>query len=74
MNGQPPQQPTPPGRKPLGGADLGLNLIISVLVAGGLGYAADRYFGTLPLWMLVGGALGFGAWLRTIWVVLNQKD
>lgn len=67
-------QPTPPtDTKALGGVDIGLNLIVSVLVSGGLGYAADRYFNTLPLWMLVGGFLGFLAWLRVVWTALQQK-
>lgn len=65
-------KPTPP-KTNLTGADLGLNLIVSVLLAGGLGYAADRYFGTLPVWMLVGGFAGFGSWLLTIWRVMNTK-
>lgn len=65
--------PTPPDTKALGGVDIGLNLIVSVLVAGGLGYAADRYFNTLPLWMLLGGFLGFLAWLRVVWTALNSK-
>jgi F0F1-type ATP synthase assembly protein I len=65
---------TPPtDKKPLGGVDLGLNLIVSVLVAGAIGYAADRYFNTLPLWMLLGGFLGFLAWLRTVWQAFNTK-
>lgn len=67
------EQPPPPGKAPLSGADLGLNLLVSILVTGGIGYAIDRYFETLPAGMLIGGFIGFCAWMRTIWQALNQK-
>lgn len=59
-------------RPELRGVDLGINLLVSVLVAGGLGYALDRWLGSLPWGMLAGGVLGFGAWLRQMWKVMQQ--
>lgn len=62
-----PSGENPPPKAGLGGADIGVNLLVSVLVAGALGYALDRWLGCKPWAMLGGGALGFGAWLRMVW-------
>jgi len=40
--------------------------IAGVVVAGGLGYLLDRRFGTLPLFSLLLGLLGFAAGIREI--------
>lgn len=53
------------------GIDLALNLVACVLVGGGAGYVLDRWLHTLPWLMLLGGALGFGAWLRVVWGVMK---
>ena len=58
---------TDEGKPPaFAGADVGINLVICVLVGGGLGYLLDRWLGWQPWAMLVGGVLGFGAWFRTL--------
>lgn len=60
-----------PPRAPLRGVDVGLNLMVSVLVAGGAGYALDAWLQTRPAAMLVGGLLGFVAWLWQVWKMMQ---
>lgn len=58
-------------RAALRGVDVGMHLMVSVMVCGALGYALDRWLGWAPWAMLVGGFLGFGAWLLSIWRMMN---
>ena len=60
-------------KPPLRGVDIGLNLLVSIVVTGGLGYAVDSWLGTAPAGMLTGGLLGFAAWLYTVWKLMKQK-
>lgn len=53
------------------GMDIGLNLLVSVMACGAAGYGLDRWLGWTPWAMLVGGFLGFGAWLVTVWRMMN---
>ncbi len=58
-------------RMKMGGADIGVHLIVCVLIGGGLGFALDRWLGGTfdyrgPWAMLAGGVLGFAAWFRTL--------
>jgi F0F1-type ATP synthase assembly protein I len=46
--------------------------IAGVIVAGGLGYLLDKRLGTLPLFSLLLGVLGFAAGMREI--VRRLKD
>jgi len=70
--------PRPPARNSDGegsalrGVDLGLSLVVSVLLVGGAGYALDRWQDWTPWGMLAGGALGFAAWLRMVWVAMRK--
>jgi hypothetical protein len=50
----------------MAGFDVGLRLLVSVLGLGALGFALDRYTGTLPLFMLLGGVAGFGGWMVSV--------
>lgn len=50
----------------MAGFDVGLRLLVSVLGLGALGFALDRYVGTLPLFMLLGGVAGFGEWMVSV--------
>jgi len=43
-----------------------VELVVSVLVGGFIGYALDWAFGTLPLCLLIFGGLGFAAGIKTI--------
>jgi F0F1-type ATP synthase assembly protein I len=52
--------------------DLGLRLGISVILGLGGGLALDNWLGTLPLFTLVGVALGIGAAMYTIWDVARN--
>lgn len=61
---------TPPPA--MGGADLGLNFIISILLCAGAGYGLDKWLGTLPLFMLIGCVLGFAAGLYVIWIKIKK--
>jgi F0F1-type ATP synthase assembly protein I len=45
---------------------LGLEFIAAVAVIGGIGWWADKRFGTLPWLTLVGAALGFAVGLWTV--------
>jgi ATP synthase protein I len=49
------------------GYTLGLNLVVSTLVGGGMGYGLDVLFGTLPLFLLLMMLFGFVAGMRSIW-------
>jgi F0F1-type ATP synthase assembly protein I len=60
-----------PEKRDFSGAEVGINLLVSVLVAGALGYGLDRWLGWAPWGMLGGGALGFAAWLRTVWRLMR---
>ena len=40
-----------------------LESVFSILIGVGLGYWADHSFGTSPLYLLIGLALGFGAFI-----------
>lgn len=37
--------------------------VFAILIAGGLGYLADRHFGTSPLLLLIGLGIGFAAFV-----------
>jgi ATP synthase protein I len=43
-----------------------VELVVSVVVGGCIGYALDWAFGTLPLFLLVMGGFGFAAGIKTI--------
>ena len=58
----------------MGGVDLGLSLVVSIVLVGGGGYLLDRWLGWTPWLMLGGGVLGFAAWLRMMWVALHNQN
>jgi F0F1-type ATP synthase assembly protein I len=37
--------------------------VFSILIAAGIGYWADRHFGTAPRYLLIGTAVGFGSFV-----------
>ena len=43
-----------------------VELVVSVVVGGFIGYGLDWAFGTLPLFLLLFGGLGFAAGIKTI--------
>jgi len=43
-----------------------IELVVSVVVGGCIGYALDWAFGTLPLFLLILGGFGFAAGIKTI--------
>lgn len=47
------------------------NLVACVVVGMLLGWAVDWAFGTRPWGLMVGLVLGFAAWLRELWSLLN---
>jgi F0F1-type ATP synthase assembly protein I len=62
-----------PSRVPWGIAfDLGVRLGISVILGLGLGILVDNWLNTIPLFTLVGTALGFAAAMYTIWDVARD--
>ena len=48
------------------GLDVGLRLVGAVLGLGALGFALDKWLGSLPWGMLGGIVLGFVAWLLSV--------
>jgi F0F1-type ATP synthase assembly protein I len=52
--------------------DLGLRLGISVILGLGGGLVVDNWLDTLPLFTLLGTALGIGAAMYTIWDVARD--
>ena len=44
---------------------VGVEFVVAVLLFGGLGWLADKWLGTRPWLMLVGGGIGFagGLWI-----------
>lgn len=59
-------------RPAMGGFDLGLNFMVSILLCGGVGYGVDRWLGSLPWGMLIGFVLGFCAGLYVIWKKIQK--
>lgn len=43
-----------------------VELVVSVVVGGCIGYALDWAFGTLPLFLLIMGGFGFAAGIKTM--------
>ena len=43
-----------------------VELVVSVVVGGCIGYALDWAFGTLPLFLIIMGGFGFAAGIKTI--------
>ncbi len=41
--------------------------VFAILIGCGLGYWADKYFGTSPSFLLTGLAVGFGAFVLRLW-------
>jgi F0F1-type ATP synthase assembly protein I len=41
----------------------GVEAVFAILIAAGIGYWADQHFGTLPLYLLIGMAIGFSAFV-----------
>ncbi len=57
-------------------AVVGIEFAVVVVAALLGGYWLDDKFGTSPLWLFVGLALGFGTGLRILWKVVkaNERD
>lgn len=60
------------GRASFSGADIGVHFIVCILVGCAFGYAFDRWLGWAPWGMLAGGFVGFAAWLRAVWKMLQR--
>lgn len=41
--------------------------VFAILIAGGFGYWADEHFETAPRFLLLGFAIGFGAFVLRLW-------
>ncbi len=41
--------------------------VFAILIAVGIGYLVDRYFETLPIFVLVGVVVGFSAFVLRLW-------
>lgn len=54
------------------GMDIGLNLLVSVIACGAAGYGLDKWLSSAPWAMLLGGFMGFGAWLVMVWRMMKN--
>jgi ATP synthase protein I len=52
--------------KRMQGVEVGLRLVVAVMLCGGIGFALDRWLGSLPWLMMLGGVLGFVAWIVSV--------
>lgn len=59
-------------KAPLRGVDVGVQFLTSLFVGGGLGYLLDWGMGWAPWGLLAGLFLGFAAWLRVLWKVIQR--
>lgn len=50
------------------GSIMGAELVVGILVWGGIGFLLDRWLGTSPWLLLIGTFVGFGGGLYLIWV------
>lgn len=55
------------------GLSLGITMLANVLVAMAMGYGLDTWLDTKPLFILLFIFLGFGAGMRSIWKLIQQK-
>jgi ATP synthase protein I len=55
-------------------ARIGVELAVTLLVGGFLGYLLDRWLSTLPWFMLVGLLLGTIAGFRGVYRVLSREE
>jgi ATP synthase protein I len=53
---------------------LPFELVVPMLVGGAIGYLADRWLHTSPLFMLILGFLGFGIGLRNVLKTASMLD
>ena len=51
---------------------LGITLLLILVVLGGLGLLADKFLGTLPLFLLIGIVVGFALGLYYMYVTLKN--
>ncbi|MFN7162933.1 MAG: AtpZ/AtpI family protein [Pseudomonadota bacterium] len=74
---QPKNQPAAEGQKegsqPLSGMAAAGNVVACVGVGGLLGAGADWALATAPWGLILGLFLGFAAWLRELWLLLNTR-
>jgi F0F1-type ATP synthase assembly protein I len=56
----------------LAGAELGIHLLVCLCLGGVLGYGLDSWLASKPWGTLAGFALGFAAWLRSMWKVFKK--
>ena len=62
----PPEKPGALTRRGMKAYQGALEAVLSIPVGMGLGYLADRYFGTGPVFLLVGLAVGFASFVIRI--------
>lgn len=58
----------------LAGLSLGIEMVLSVVLAGAAGRWADRRFGTEPKLLLLGVVIGAAAGFRQIWRYMQRMD
>lgn len=58
----------------LSGLSLGLELVLSLVIAGAAGRWVDQRLGTAPGFMLVGTVLGLAAGLRSVFRFAESSD
>jgi len=51
-----------------------LEAVFAIAIAAGVGYWADRHFGSSPRWLIVGTVVGFGAFVLRLWRMRTLFD
>jgi F0F1-type ATP synthase assembly protein I len=44
-----------------------LEAVLAIVIAIGVGFWADKHFGTEPRWLIVGTCIGFGSFVMRLW-------
>lgn len=53
-------------------SEIGIILLVTTLAGVGIGYAADTKFGTIPVFVLIGLAVGMGVGARAVWLLISR--
>ena len=60
--------------KALRASRIGTELLVAIGGGVALGWALDKTFGTMPLFILVCAFLGFGAGILNVWCIIKRQN
>ncbi|MBI2763156.1 MAG: AtpZ/AtpI family protein [Chloroflexi bacterium] len=53
-------------------SEIGVILLVTTLAGVGIGYLADTKFGTIPVFVLIGLAVGMAVGARAVWLLISR--